>query len=270
MAYDIEQVKTVYDELTAKVKADLDEQFNKGRLKGTDYANVYSNLMNTVVQLAFESPLKEAQVKQTDAQTELINSQKIQTEEQTKLIKEQENTEKAKQLQLEIQTALIGSQKEQTDAQTNEINARKTLIEKQISDQEYVTQYIRTEEYNNLKKDAELKVSQTNEINARTDLTQKQTLDQEYITSNIRPTEKDLNISKKQEIEEQKNTQVKQQELLERQTRGFDDNFRFKLFDSQMNAWAMMFSSGMLESKPTIITNDELSSLYNDIRTNIG
>jgi len=128
MAYDIEQVKTVYDELTAKVKADLDEQFNKGRLKGTDYANVYSTLMNTCLQLAFQAPLNE----------------------------------------------------------------------------------------------------------------------------------------------EQKNTQVKQQELLERQTRGFDDNFRFKLFDSQMNAWAMMFSSGMLESKPTIITNDELSSLYNDIRTNIG
>ncbi len=121
MAYDIEQVKAVYDELTAKVKADLDEQFNKGRLKGTDYANVYSTLMNTCLQLAFQAPLNEEQTK-----------------------------------------------------------------------------------------------------------------------------------------------------LYERQRQGFDDNFKFKMFDSQMNAWSIMFSSGMLTAKPSIVSNDEVSKLYNNFKKEFG
>jgi len=142
MAYDIEQVKTVYDELTAKVKADLDKQFNKGRLKGTDYANVYSTLMNTCLQLAFEAPMKEAQIG---------------------LIKEQQITERKRQ----------------------------------------------------------------------------------------------------DEIEENIKT-------LQRQRRGFDDNFKFKMFDSQMNAWAIMFSSGMLDDKPSVVSNDEVSKLYNNFKSEFG
>jgi len=140
--YDIEQIKTIYDELTEKVKEDLDEQYNLGRLKGSDYANVYANLMSQCLQLAFQAPLNEQDTIVKQNQAELVL--------------------------------------------------------------------------------------------------------------------------------EQKNTQIKQQELLDRQTKGFDDNFRFKLFDSQMNAWAMMFSSGILEDKPSIIANDELSSLYTDIKNSIG
>lgn len=54
-----------------------------------------------------------------------------------------------------------------------------------------------------------------------------------------------------------------------RQTEGFDDNLRQKLFDSQMNSWAMMFSSGLLEDKPSIISNDEVSQLYNGIKNEV-
>lgn len=54
-----------------------------------------------------------------------------------------------------------------------------------------------------------------------------------------------------------------------RQTEGFDDNLRQKLFDSQMNSWAMMFSSGLLEDKPSIISNDEVSGLYNSIKNEV-
>ena len=55
-------------------------------------------------------------------------------------------------------------------------------------------------------------------------------------------------------------------ELLNRQKEGFDDNKYQKLFEAQMNAWALMFSSGLLETKPQIISNDSASALYNTLK----
>ena len=55
-------------------------------------------------------------------------------------------------------------------------------------------------------------------------------------------------------------------ELLNRQKEGFDDNKNQKLFEAQMNAWALMFSSGLLETKPEIISNDSASALYNTLK----
>ena len=64
-----------------------------------------------------------------------------------------------------------------------------------------------------------------------------------------------------------KDLEVKQAniDLLNRQKEGFDDNKYQKLFEAQMNAWALMFSSGLLTSKPSIISNDSASALYNTI-----
>ena len=55
-------------------------------------------------------------------------------------------------------------------------------------------------------------------------------------------------------------------DLLNRQKEGFDDNKHQKLFEAQMNAWALMFSSGLLTTKPEIISNDSASSLYNALK----
>lgn len=65
-----------------------------------------------------------------------------------------------------------------------------------------------------------------------------------------------------------KDLEVKQAniDLLNRQKEGFDDNKYQKLFEAQMNAWALMFSSGLLTDKPTIISNDSASSLYNTLK----
>ena len=54
--------------------------------------------------------------------------------------------------------------------------------------------------------------------------------------------------------------------LLNRQKDGFDDNKYQKLFEAQMNAWALMFSSGLLSDKPQIISNDSASALYNALK----
>ena len=55
-------------------------------------------------------------------------------------------------------------------------------------------------------------------------------------------------------------------DLLNRQKEGFDDNKHQKLFEAQMNAWALMFSSGLLTTKPQIISNDSASALYNTLK----
>ena len=55
-------------------------------------------------------------------------------------------------------------------------------------------------------------------------------------------------------------------DLLNRQKEGFDDNKYQKLFEAQMNAWALMFSSGLLTTKPSIISNDSASALYNTLK----
>jgi len=61
----------------------------------------------------------------------------------------------------------------------------------------------------------------------------------------------------------------KQTELYQRQKEGFDDNKYQKLFETQMNAWGVMFSSGLLTTKPTIIDSDKVSELYNSLTVNI-
>ena len=55
-------------------------------------------------------------------------------------------------------------------------------------------------------------------------------------------------------------------DLLNRQKEGFDDNKYQKLFEAQMNAWALTFSSGLLTTQPTIISNDAASALYNTLK----
>ena len=61
----------------------------------------------------------------------------------------------------------------------------------------------------------------------------------------------------------------KQTELYQRQKEGFDDNKYQKLFESQINAWGLMFSSGMLTEKPSIITSDKVSQLYTQLTSSL-
>ena len=98
------------------------------------------------------------------------------------------------------------------------------------------------------KKELELKQAQIAKVNADKELTSAQTL-----------------AYPKQQA---KDLEVKQAniDLLNRQKEGFDDNKYQKLFEAQMNAWALMFSSGLLTDKPTIISNDSASSLYNTLK----
>ena len=61
----------------------------------------------------------------------------------------------------------------------------------------------------------------------------------------------------------------KQTELYQRQKEGFDDNKYQKLFESQINAWGLMFSSGMMTEKPAVIRNDMVSQLYTRLTSSL-
>ena len=74
----------------------------------------------------------------------------------------------------------------------------------------------------------------------------------------------DLQTAAKQRLNVEKQT-----ELYQRQIGGFDDNKYQKLFESQINAWGLMFSSGMLTEKPSIITGDKVSQLYAQLTSGI-
>ena len=77
-----------------------------------------------------------------------------------------------------------------------------------------------------------------------------------------------IDLTEQQKASLIKDEEVKQAniDLLNRQKEGFDDNKYQKLFEAQMNAWALMFSSGLLTTKPQIISNDSASALYNALK----
>lgn len=99
-----------------------------------------------------------------------------------------------------------------------------------------------------LAKEIELKQAQIAKINAERDLVNAQ------IAAFAAQQAKDL-LLKQANID-----------LLNRQKEGFDDNKYQKLFEAQMNAWALMFSSGLLTTQPSIISNDSASALYNTLK----
>jgi len=67
---DLSKTTEAYTTLTNLVKTDLNELWESKRIKGTEYADVYSALMNTCLQLAMDAPAKEAQTKLYDRQRE--------------------------------------------------------------------------------------------------------------------------------------------------------------------------------------------------------
>ena len=82
---------------------------------------------------------------------------------------------------------------------------------------------------------------------------------------------KDLDLKQAQidKLNDDKLTSAKQRDLYQRQIAGFDDNKYQKLFESQLSSWGLMFSSGMLTEKPSIITGDKVSQLYTKLTTGI-
>ena len=207
--YDLNQVSSAYDTLTHKVKTDLDGQYNAGRLTGSDYANVYAQLMGQCLQLAFQAPELESSVN--------LNNEKLLD-------------------QRYVTTYIRPAEKENTDADT-------ALKNKQI----------------------DVESAQIDKINKDIDVEERRTKIQEDQSA------EDL-LVKQQQIASGK----AQEDVYERQKQGFDDKLKMDLTKMQLDTWGMMFSSGLLCddngncAKPNMISNDEVTTLYNNIKTQLG
>ena len=59
-----------------------------------------------------------------------------------------------------------------------------------------------------------------------------------------------------------------QVELYNKQKAGFDDNRRQKLFESSVNAWALAYSSGILDKAilPSFINNTDMTDLFTTLK----
>jgi len=182
--YDLTQVRDVFKQLTDDIKADLDYQYRQGRLKGTDYANVYTQLMQTALQLSFEAPIREQQVLEI-ASKRAVNDARVTVELNTA-------TKVARE------TSLVQAQ-----------------IERTVVERDY-----------ELKKQKDLLPEQIKKTKAEID-------------------------------------------MILRQIKGMNDDVLLKLLDSQLSSWAIMFNSGLLETAPAIIKDDQASALYNTIKENL-
>jgi hypothetical protein len=80
-----------------------------------------------------------------------------------------------------------------------------------------------------------------------------------------------LKTSQQEKVDyEVSSTLPSQVSFTERQTSGFDDNKKQKMLEIQMNAWAMMYSSGIMNDAPGIINGDSVSDLYCKMSEEIG
>ena len=102
--FDLNLVNNTYSDLAQRVKDDLDEQFSRGRIKGTDYANVYSNLMNTILQLSFQTPEQSAQIDNIMEDTKVKQKQEGLIDAQTKNTLEDVNVKLKQEGLIEAQT----------------------------------------------------------------------------------------------------------------------------------------------------------------------
>ena len=63
---------------------------------------------------------------------------------------------------------------------------------------------------------------------------------------------------------------AKQAELYRRQAEGFDDNANQKLYDTQMQAWSMVFADSEIDTVTSSIATPHISDTYNRLAERLG
>ena len=246
MSIDINKTIEVYNSLVQKVTDTLDLKFNLERLDNEHYADVITKVIETLVTTSITSvqqqELIDAQVKNYNAQIALTNNQADKVASDKTIAEDQS----AKDLSVK-------------QAQIDEMKSHTSLLDAQEADQVYITGKIRPEE---LALD-EAKVSETNtQINlykAQIKQVESNIVSQSVEDRNrVKTTNKDIEVKEAQ------------RQMYIRQKQGFDDKLKMDLTKMQLDNWSMMFSSGLLDKKPDIISNDDVSLLYGDITSGLS
>jgi len=240
--YDMRQVIVNFQLLAGQIKQELDQQFDDGRIKGTEYADVFNKLMGQALNHAFDSPLRDQQVLEMQYRAELVKAQKDDQKYVT------DNLRPLEKQKLTCEIELCHAQVDLTNAQA--------------ADQEYITTNVRPIELNIKQEELDIAREKVELARIETQIAQ-ESLEIKRIELDI--AREKLELAKQDAI--LKEAQVR---LTNRQIQGFDDNKAQKLFDSQINSWAMMFSSGLLDQVPSIISGDKVSQLYCKLAGEIG
>jgi len=262
---DIAQFETIYDELDAKVRERLNEDYDCKKINGATYAATWAAMMSPAVGQILSS-IVALQNNETSADrcVKLANCDHIkeQTEE---IIKESGRRERITVADVNYKLAQTSFTNAQEDEIAEESRRRDCLAEADCK--------IKAEQ-KGLNEQQKLKtLEEANNMRIRNGSQKQDILGNEVSYKdpstgiwdvNSQPAQERLLIveQKKKAAYEVTDVLPEQVALTTRQITGFNDNIRQKLFEAQMNAWAMMFSSGLLEEKPSIITNDSVTELY--------
>lgn len=218
------------DSIYIRMKETLGDLLEKGEIKGTDRARVVSE---TISQMAVNL-----------TNTSLTTALAWQAQEKELALKKEE---------LEVRLDIL--QKEVDKAKEDARLAKESVR---------LAQAKRIREYGDATFDPDgnvIALSDEGLVYEQEQLVKKQI---EQGTASVNKLQDDLLTAAKQRLNVEKQT-----ELYQRQIGGFDDNKYQKLFESQINAWGLMFSSGMLTEKPSIITGDKVSQLYAQLTSGI-
>ena len=218
------------DSIYIRMKDTLVDLLEKGEIKGTDRARVVSE---TISQMAVNL-----------TNTSLTTALAWQAQEKELALKKEE---------LEVRLDIL--QKEVDKAKEDARLAKESVR---------LAQAKRIREYGDATFDRDgnvIALSDEGLVYEQEQLVKKQI---EQGTATLTKMGDDLQTAAKQRLNVEKQT-----ELYQRQKEGFDDNKYQKLFESQINAWGLMFSSGMLTEKPSIITGDKVSQLYAQLTSGI-
>ncbi len=225
---DVNEVKKLYGALSELVYKDMDTQYREKKINGATYADTWAKLMDAVVGGAMNT-VAQLQMKETPA--DICVKEEQCTSSQATTVRNDEladsNIEETNKKSLR-EECLSTAECALKDEQTKKVTAEELLVDAQT--EEVPLKSAREECLATA--ECTLKDTQTTKVN--------------YEISNVLPA---------------------QVAFTNRQTEGFDDNKNQKLLEIQMNAWAMMYSSGLMTDMtnggvPRIINDDEVSDLY--------
>ena len=233
--YDINQVSFVFDSLISKVKKELEERYKAKAITKNDVANILSAVIPSIVNESMNAPIRDIQLKQEEIKLKILEEE------------------------LKLKALEVGNQKLNKErlAIDMKIAKEKSLRELTLLDAE-------VDKAKALIKESELNIGI--KLHQK-DLTATQV---EKEKRAIELTNQEV-INKKAEFE----AIVANKLMTDRQIKGFDDNLMMNLLRDQLNNWAMMFTSGLLtddegnSAVPSIIRNDEVSTLYRKILDSI-
>lgn len=120
----------VFDDLMRAMKAHLDQEYNKNRIRGADYAQVYLGATTAVMQQAVAFLMGQ---QQADKQADLLTAQIAEVNKQVELLTQQITNLQAEKLRIDQQTANLTAEAANIPKQGAKIDSEKALTDQQTA-----------------------------------------------------------------------------------------------------------------------------------------